>query len=278
MKKADYISSRSNPRIKWVASLCEKKNRNSSRSFIAEGEKLLMEALGAGLDITHIFLREQDAERILGLISKYDSSDKYRDTEIITVHASVFEKISTEKSPEGVITVIKYLDFFRNIDIIYKEEFFYSAGERTLALYSVRDPGNLGSVIRSATAFGVEHIVLSSDCADVYNPKTVRSAMGCLFKVRISIVSDFSSFIEATQAVGRRVFAAELADRAVSLTDISLLSSDIFVIGNEGHGIPREISDKCSSSVFIPISQKAESLNASVAAAMFMWEQNKISL
>ena len=141
---------------------------------------------------------------------------------------------------------------------------------------SLRDPGNLGAVIRSAVAFGVDHVILTSDSIDVYNPKTVRSAMGSLFRVKITIVRDFSSFISSAIECGRRVYAAELTDDAVALDEIEASVSDIFIIGNEGHGIPREISSLSSGSVYIPISKKTESLNASVAAAVFMWEQKKL--
>ena len=140
---------------------------------------------------------------------------------------------------------------------------------------SIRDPSNLGSVIRSSVAFGTEHIVLSGDCADIYNPKTVRSAMASLYRVKVTVVNDVPSFISAAQANGRRIFAAELSDNAKCLNDIGLNSADIVMIGNEGHGIPADISALCDESVYIPISGKTESLNASVAAAIFMWEQSK---
>lgn len=273
--KSEVITSRNNPIVKWAASLCEKKGRTENQRFIAEGEKLTFEAIKCGLPITHIFLSEKNRDAILKKIKENESS-QLDDTEIFVLSDSAFEKISTEKAPQGVISVIKYLDFFRNMDIIYKEEFFLRSDERALALCSVRDPSNLGAVIRSAAAFGIDHIVLTCDTADVYNPKTVRSAMGSLFKIKITAVSDFSSFIKAAKECSRRVFAAELTDMAIPLSDISLLPGDIFVIGNEGHGIPKEISSLCNGSVYIPISEKTESLNASVAASLFMWEQAKV--
>jgi TrmH family RNA methyltransferase len=193
----------------------------------------------------------------------------------VRLSESVFSKISTEKAPQGVICVIKHLDFFNIIDIIYNEEFFLDEDERALALYSVRDPGNLGSVIRSAVAFGVDHIILSADSAEVYNPKTVRSAMGSLYRTKITTVKDFSSFIGAARANGRRVLAAELREGARSLDEVGLSGSDIVIIGNEGHGIPAEVSSECDGSVYIPISRKTESLNAAVAAAVFMWEMDR---
>ena len=272
----DIISSRNNPTVKWAASLAEKKGRLESGAFIAEGEKLSLEALRRGLPVTHILVMEGKEERILSLLEPFVGEEKYAECQVITLSESAFSKISTEKAPQVIISVIKHLDFFRNLDIIYKEDFFISKGERVLSLYSLRDPGNLGAVIRSAVAFGVEHIVLSSDSADIYNPKTVRAAMGTMFGVKITTVRDFASFVNAARENGREVYAAELTINARSIKEIGLTSDDIFIIGNEGHGIPREISAVCSGSVYIPISEGAESLNASVAAAVIMWEQNNV--
>jgi len=162
------------------------------------------------------------------------------------------------------------------LDIIYKEDFFLEDFERAIVLSSVRDPGNLGSVIRSAVAFGATHIILSSDCADIYNPKTVRAAMGSLFKVKVSYVKNLESFVLSAKENARRVFAAELSEGAKSLSELRMRQDDLFIIGNEGHGIDKEISRIATASVYIPISSLTESLNAAVAAGIFMWEQSKI--
>ena len=269
------ITSRNNQLVKWVASLHDKKGRAASRSFIAEGVKLTIEAIRAGLSVSHIFISSKVASEVLPSIENELMAVRSDDTRIYLLEETAFAKISTEKAPQGVISVIKYLDFSINIDIINKEEFFLGRDERALVLCSVRDPSNLGAIIRSAVAFGVEHLVLSSDCADIYNPKTVRSSMGTMFKVKFSKVKGLEEFIAAARHNGRRVFAAELSSDAVSLKDVSVKRSDMFIIGNEGHGIPEEISSACNNSVYIPISDKAESLNAAVAAALFMWEQSK---
>ena len=271
----ELITSRNNPKIKWAASLSNKKSRGESRAFIAEGEKLTAEALEAGLPISHIFVSEGKRQHALDLIGKKVDSSIYEETEIIVVSDSAFEKISTEKAPQGIISVIKYLDFFHNADIIYKEEFFLAPEERALVLCSLRDPGNLGAVIRSATAFGVDHVIVTDDSADIYNHKTVRASMGSLFRTKVTVVSDLPSFIGAARACGRRVYAAELTETARSLSDMRIDPRDVFIIGNEGHGIPTDISSLCDGSVYIPISKKTESLNAAVAAAIFMWEQSK---
>ncbi len=272
---SEIITSRNNPQIKWAAQLLEKKGRDAARAFIAEGEKLTVEALDAALPVSHIFIEDTKFDAEMERIMRFADDERFADTVVFRVSEGAFSKISTEKSPQGIISVIKYLDFFRDIDIIYKEDFCLSSAERAIILYSVRDPGNLGAIIRSSVAFGVDHVIVSGDTVDVYNPKTVRSAMGSLFRVRITRVRDMASFIFSARSLGRAVFAAELTDGARPLGEVKLSSRDLVMIGNEGHGIPKEISDLCNGSVYIPISKKTESLNAAVAAALFMWEQSK---
>ena len=272
----EVISSRNNPTVKWAASLSDKKGRDAEKAFIVEGKKLVFEALDNFLPVKHIFVAESKKDLYFPEIMGFFKEKFYEGTKISVLSDSAFEKISTEKSPQGIISVIKYLDFFRELDIIYKEDFFLKSSERAIILSSLRDPGNLGSVIRSAVAFGAEHIILSKDSADIYNPKTVRAAMGSLFKVKVSYVSDLVSLVASAKENGRRVFAAELSESAVSLSSLKLLPSDIFIIGNEGHGISKEISSAATKSVYIPISASTESLNAAVAAGIFMWEQSKI--
>ena len=271
----EVITSRNNPLVKWAASLSEKKFRDAERCFIVEGEKLSFEALSAGLPVSHIFIDESRYSYLKDRIELYANDKKYADTVLVKMSESAFSKISGEKSPQGIILAIKYLDFFSKLDIIYKEEFFLRPDERAIILSSIRDPGNLGSVIRSAVAFGTEHIILSDDCVDLYNSKTVRAAMGSFYKIRATVVSDLPGAIRAIKEQGRAVYAAELRPGAVSVSDITTSSTDIVVIGNEGHGISEEVSAACTASVYIPISENTESLNASVAAGVLMWEFSK---
>ena len=271
----EIITSRNNPTVKWASTLADKKGRGESKAFLAEGIKLTLEALASGLSVTHIFIAESKRDQYTDRIKPFFNDNRHVECKVFVLSDGAFEKISTEKAPQGVISVIKYLDNLKYIDIIYKEEFFLPDDECALILHSVRDPSNLGAVIRSAAAFGADHIILSDDCADVLSPKTVRSAMGSLFKVKVSIVHDFLGMIDDLRKHGRRVYSAELNENALSLDNADLSRTDIVIIGNEGHGIPGEVSERCDSSIYIPISSKTESLNASVAAAIFMWEQRK---
>lgn len=267
------ITSRQNPTVKWAASLQDAKGREASGAFLCEGEKLTFEAARAALSVTHIFVRQTRRDAVLSALSEHFSGERYRDVQVYAVTDDVMAKISTEKTPRDTISIIKYLDFFKEWNIIYKEDFFSDKSERMLALCSVRDPGNLGSVIRSAAAFGVKRLILSHDCVDIYSPKVIRAAMGSLFHIEVCFVRDMADFVTAAAAAGRRVLAAELRPHAVAIEQARLSAEDIVLIGNEGHGIPEALSALCAGSVYIPIAEATESLNAAVAAAVFMFAQ-----
>ena len=265
-----YISSKSNNLVVRISKLKDKKYRKAEGLFRFDGIKLFLEAVEKRVNIEYVFVMESAGATVKGAVkeSGVDLSKVY------LLSDEAFAKLTDEQSPEGVVTVCAYLE-----NVVSTNDYRALAdnvkGGTTLILESVRDAGNLGTIIRTAKAFSIDNLIISSDCADVYNPKTVRSAMGSLFRTRITTVNDVASFINAARENSRRVLAAELTDTALSLSDASLVSTDIVMIGNEGHGISPEISAMCDRSVYIPISHKTESLNASVAAAIFMWEQSK---
>lgn len=275
--KTDFpvITSRANPFITDTAALTQRKHREASGLFILEGEKLVREAAEAGLPIVSVIVTESRSKEFAARLMPFFEGEIYRDTAWRVVSDSCFSKISTEKSPQGVIAVVKHLDIFKRMAIIYSEELRNLQNKRVILLYAMQDPGNLGAVIRSAVAFGAEAVIVSPDCADLYNPKTVRAAMGSLFHLNILTVEDFASAVRALRAGGRRVLAAELREGAVALDQIALRADDCVIIGNEGHGIPEEISALCDASVYLPISPGAESLNAASAASVFLWELQK---
>ena len=270
----ETITARKNPTVMLASSLSEKKYRDKHRLFLAEGHKLCEEAVRAGAEVECVLLTEQYAKEHHGDVVKMFEGDRYADTRLLVLSEGCFEKISTEKSPEGIILLVKYLDISKRCIKIYVEN-SGSIG-RAILLSSIRDPGNLGTVLRSAGAFGAETVILSDDCADVYHPRAVRAAMGAVFRVPTLRVSDTEASVAALCEGGRRVFAAELRERALPLSDIALRASDVIVIGNEGHGISESLSDACTGSVYLPIAKTAESLNAAAAATVFLWEQSKL--
>ena len=271
----DVITARKNPTVMRACALLDKKGREDQSVFLAEGVKLFCEAVNSSLPIECVFVREDKTSEFFPLIERIMTGEKYDNAKIYTLSSGCFEKISTEKSPQGIIVIIKYLDFFKSCNKILEENFSSDDGKSSIILSSMRDPGNVGAVIRSALAFGAQRIIMSSDCADIYNPKTIRASMGCIFKLEILISDDLCRTVKALRHAGRRVFAAELRENAISLDESGIGKSDIVIIGNEGHGLDEALSRECDGSIFIPISSGAESLNAAVAAAIFMREQNK---
>ncbi len=258
----EKITSRSNPLIKEAAKLSDKKHREKTGLFAFEGRKLLAEALQLGAPLENIFV----TEKALPIISEMDIKCR-----ITLVSDEVYEKISFEKSPEGIFCVSKALDKLHNLFIIDRREHFSDGS--IFILDGIRDPGNLGTVLRTASAFGCGAVIMSDDCADIYNSKTVRASMGAIFRQRTLRTSDLPATVTHLRKNGRIVYAAALDKSSLSLFDIKVDSNVCFIVGNEGNGIRREVIDACDASVIIPMEESTESLNAAMASTVLLYEQ-----
>ncbi len=262
------ITSRSNRLITGTAALKEKKYRDRSRRFMLEGEKLFLEAMSSGAELTNVFCTPDKAE----FCRRAGAPEEI----IVEVSDDVLSKLSTEKAPQGIICVSKYIDKFHNINKIYsKEDFPCDSAKRCILLSSLRDPGNLGTIIRTALAFGIDEILMSPDCADIYNLRTVRASMGAVFRQRISVCASLEQAVCVMRECGYDIYAAMLDKSAKTLTDIDITDRTAFIIGNEGHGISEEIAGVAGGKVYIPMETGAESLNAAIAASVFMWQMYK---
>ena len=252
-----------------AASLREKKYRKKHGAFVCDGIKLFRELCLAGADIRMVFVNSGERERLLCAVSEGEKT-LGREIDVQLVSPAVFSKITEENCPEGIVSVAGFFSW----NTVTGGELALAADDRCLMLASLRDPGNLGTVARSALAFGVNRLILTADCADIYSPKTLRAAMGALFKLKADITTDAVKTIGFLRDAGRCVYAAELRPEAVSVLEADIRSRDVFVIGNEGSGIPWEISSAATGSVYIPISPLSESLNAATAASVLMWHQH----
>ena len=265
----EVIRSRQNRVVKLVCSLERKKQREEAGLFRFDGIKLCREAIEKGIVPEYILVTESKADELCERIGYAD---------VTVVSDDVFEKMSTERAPEGVITVARMLDRLHKSVVVSgtgEASSLPDGSERVFLLESVRDPGNLGTIIRTAASLGIDRLVLSSDCADVYNPKTIRAAMGAMFMLKTDTVEDgrTAEYIRILRKnCGRRIFGAALRSDAVSLLGASLLPNDVFVIGNEGHGLSQGVIDACDGCVIIPMREGCESLNAAMAAGILMWE------
>ncbi len=260
------ITSRQNARVSDCAKLTDRKHRKATGRFRFDGVKLTVEALRAGAPLQTIFLRASNAAELLQRIA--DATGGLSTAEHLLLEDSLFDRLSEENAPEGIICICEEMPLHRNAFSAAD----LSLDEHIVVLEQLRDPSNLGAVIRSAAAFGVDTLIISEDCADIYNSKTVRASMGTLFSQKIVRVPDIPEVIGSLRSLGRRTLAAALDRNAMCLGSFETLPGDCVIIGNEGHGLRRETIEAADACVYIPMTDRAESLNAAVAAAVLMWQ------
>jgi len=252
------VTSRQNPLIVRLSKLSDRKYRRAEGLFLAEGIKLAEEALAAGA-VEYLIAEE-------GIIpASFEEKCTACGGSVITVSREVMEKVSTESAPQGVIAVCRTMDSLHK-----KSESATVPTGPLLILDRLRDPGNMGTVLRTAEAFGGVTL-LTSGCADVYNPKTVRGSMGAVFRTPTTDFASTKDGVEFALSQGYTVLAAALDSDAKRLGSFTLPEKCAVVIGTEGEGLPDEIISLCSGSLYIPMSG-GESLNASIAASVIMWE------
>lgn len=257
MFRGDVIRSNQNPSVVRFSKLRDAKHRRSEGLFLCEGIKLAHEALRCGI-VRYLLVREDMLSLCEETIALPDSA------ELVVLAEGPFSKISTENAPQGVIAVCG-CDIVREYETPCGTAFMCS---------SIRDPGNLGTIIRTAAAFGYDSVLLH-DCADVYNSKTVRASMGGIFRTRLISLDDPFAAISDLQRGGRRVFAAALEKDSRVLGDFEICASDVFIVGNEGHGLDPAVIAACDSSVVIPMFSGVDSLNAALASCVILWEQRR---
>ncbi len=270
----EIITSRQNPLVKAVAALTEKKKRKETGCFRLDGKKLVAEAVENGLLLSALLLREDVAASFLPLSALAIEKRLVREERVLSVSEAVFEKLTEEKSPEGIIGVAyvpTQLHATAEPDALAT---LVGRGERILLAESLRDPGNIGTVMRSCAALGIDRLILSDDCADLYSPKTVRAAMGALFRLpTVTVeVEHFADAISVLRGTGRHVYATALHHEAKIIGSWPLEAGDCFVIGNEGHGLSEAVIKTCDACAIIPMREGSESLNAAAAAAICIWE------
>lgn len=269
-KPQEIITSRQNALAVRVCKLADRKQRVREGAFRFDGKKLFLEALCKGLPLEAVLLRESNADGIVAAASAYSLPESCR---TVLLPDALFDRISEENAPDGVICICRRLDKIHKIVTINKEDTFsMQALGKTLFLESIRDPGNLGTVIRSARAFGIDALVLSADCADIYHPRTLRAAMGTLFSQRVLIADDLANAVRSYRASGGRVLAATLRPDALRLGGFSPLAGDAALVGNEGHGLSDALIAAATECVYIPMEAGVESLNAGIAASVLLWE------
>ncbi len=238
---------------KYIQSLHHKKFRDENDVFIAEGPKVVLELLDS---------REFICQQLFAVESWMSKNEKtlqqYSGMELFAVKDFELEKISLLTTPNNVLAVFKKKAPAKPKNI---------KGKITIVLDTIQDPGNLGTIIRTADWFGIENIVCSLTCADMYNPKVVQSTMGSLARVNI-FYTNVEEWLQ--QNTGIKKYAAALHGK--NIHTIKAVKEAIIVIGNEGKGISDNVMEMVDEKITIPKIGEAESLNAAVAAGIiFNW-------
>lgn len=255
------IKSKDNSIFKQVVKLNKSaKFRRECKLFIAEGYRIVKDAVESSADIDYFVFSES-------AIVKY--SDFYKQITDTSCKCYVFSddlfmKVTDTKTPQGVLCAIKLLDKNTVFGTIKGDEKF-------VALENIQDPGNMGTIFRTAEAIGINGIIMTKDCCDIYSPKVVRSTMGAVFRMPFIIVDKITDFISKDI----NSYAAVIDSSAKKITDVTFNTPCVCVIGNEGNGLTEETVNASDYAVTIPMNGRAESLNASVAASIFMWEMIK---
>ncbi len=275
------ISSKDNEIVKEIRKLKEKKYRKDK--FIVEGIKMLEEAINENASIDLIVIREGIDLRsvISNVLPKNNADSGIKSKNIldviskiknITVTRKVFDTLTDVVSPQGVLAVINKNKKVINSDsnIISKNNEIDTTADYILALDGIQDPGNLGTIIRTADSANLKQIIVSKNTVDAYSPKVIRSTMGAIYRVNIIEVENLEVTLKDLQKDGFKVVVTSL-DTNNSIYDISYNKS-IVVIGNEANGVSKEVQELANEKVKIPMLGKTESLNAAVATGIMIYE------
>ncbi|MCX7614854.1 MAG: RNA methyltransferase [Clostridiales bacterium] len=255
--KSEIIKSRENPIIKHFAKLQKDRSyRESSSEYVVEGVKLLQEAIRSNVQICTVFYLESLKNQI-----DFEFLEKKENVRLLNIDEKMMERISDVKTPQGIVFSCRMPDTLLSSQMPDKN---------VIVLDGISDPGNLGTIIRTADAFSLNGVILTGDCTDLFSPKTVRSAMGSLFRVHV-FRSDSVQLGEKFRISKVPVYSAVLSDEAENITELMLKDSAV-VIGSEAHGVSDEMQAISTGFVKIPMSGQTESLNAAVSAAIIMWE------
>lgn len=248
------IKSSSNQKYKFLRSLKKKKSRQESGLFCVEGAKGTADAVNSGFDVECIAASVQGYEKFRGDISGFGG-------DIYIIADNIFDALCDTSTPQGIMAVLR----------MRKNILENTPGKSYIYCDHINDPGNLGTIIRTADAGGMDGVLLSPECVDLYSPKTIRSSMGSFFHIPVYEDIDIKRLKELSSA-GYRILSSALDERAEDYRSADYSGSAVLVLGNESGGISDDVRSISDKFVKIPILGKAESLNVSIAGAIFIYE------
>ncbi|NFG41872.1 RNA methyltransferase [Clostridium botulinum] len=252
-----FIESKENTIYKEAKKLKERKNRNKINKYVIEGFRLVDEAIKASLDIDYLILTQVGYEKLDNYINK----DKIEKQKVYCITDNLFKDLTSTENPQGIIAIVN----MENKNLDFQGDFY-------LFCDKVQDPGNLGTIIRTAHAAGVNGIILSKGTVDIYNEKTIRSTMGSLFYMPIYYDDNEFSLIKSLKKDGFKLIVTSL-ESSKDFFKEDLKGKTILTVGNEGNGVSNEVLDLADKRVKIPMPGGAESLNVAIATSIIIYEK-----
>ncbi len=250
------ITSTGNAQVKELLQLQKKsKARNERNVFVVEGIKMFSEAPRNRIE--KVFISET-------LFNRKKQELNLDGLKIEILSDKVFSHVSDTKTPQGILCIVRQKK-------TKLEEIFAQNPAHLMILDNLQDPGNLGTIVRTAEGAGVSGIILSKDCVDIYNPKTIRSTMGSIYRMPFLYVEDLENTIDEVKKQGIKVYAAHLQGKN-NYDEENYKTGCAFLIGNEGNGLRDEIAEKADIWVKIQMHGQVESLNAAIASSILMFE------
>ncbi|AGK55153.1 TrmH family RNA methyltransferase [Bacillus sp. 1NLA3E] len=250
-----HIHSVKNPQIKEWKKLLTKKERDKTGTFLIEGFHLVEEALKKEDVVLELIVDEQ-----VELPAKWN----YGSIPLTLVTVEVIKSLSDTETPQGVIAICRQ-EQEKNTDIIKKTY---------LLIDSVQDPGNMGTMIRTADAAGIDAVIVGNGSVDIYNPKVLRSAQGSHFHLPI-VTGDLANWIDKLSMENIPVYGTSLENGQI-LTNVSPTESFALIVGNEGNGVSQQLLEKTTENLYIPILGQSESLNVAVATGILLYFLKKV--
>lgn len=259
---SEIITSKENPAVKHAAKLLKSaKFRRQEKMFLVEGIRLCRDAAFSSVKILQLFYTQEALEKYSQDVEML--SKRAEKTFLLSQHLA--NGLSDTVTPQGVFCVCAMLDKTDCLDTM-------DASGHLLGLEDIQDPSNLGTILRTAEALGVNGVLLTRGCCDVYSPKVLRGSMGAVFRLSLVIVEAMPQILDTLNRKGFVSMAAVPDREAVPVTQVRFSSPSIVLVGNEGNGLQLETIQACQQKITIPMLGRAESLNASVAASLLMWE------
>lgn len=255
------ITSKDNEQIKYLKKLKDKKYRDQENAYIIEGIKLIKEAIQENIKIKLIIVCDDCTQE-----NAIDSELKYEIAryECIYVSEKIFLSLTNVVNPQGILAVVEKDTNTNKID--YNDDLF-------LVLDDIQDPGNMGTILRTADSINLKQIIVSKGTVDAYNPKVIRSTMGAIFRINIIESDNLTKTIKEMKKNKIKIAATSLQTDK-SIYDVSYEKTAI-VIGNEANGVSNEVLELADEKIKIPMTGKTESLNASVATAVILYEATR---